>query len=154
SDEFLSGLETSDREAAGTGEPDSGEPGSPDLADEFLSGLDSDASPPTQKQLPDPGPGLYSDHVDADILGFFLQESSETLERLEQSLLVWERDAGDKQAAQTILRLAHTIKGAANSIGLARIGHLFHAVEDILEDFIEGRFSFDHQELVNVVFSV
>ncbi len=102
-----------------------------------------------------PAPSLAgAEQIDPDMLGFFLIETTESLEHLEQALLIWERNAGDLEAVHTIFRLVHTMKGAANSIGLLHIGPLLHGIEDILEDLIDGRPTPPHMELAALIFSV
>ena len=66
-----------------------------------------------------------------DVLQYFYQEADENLSGLEQAILSMEK--GHLDAKTEILRLAHSTKGAANSMGMFRIAKLMHALEDLFE---------------------
>ncbi len=70
--------------------------------------------------------------IDPELAQAFVLDAGEQMEALESALLAWEKGTpGDHQAAA--FRVYHTLKGAANSIGLTKVGHQIHAVEGLLE---------------------
>jgi two-component system chemotaxis sensor kinase CheA len=71
--------------------------------------------------------------VDPDMLEAFVEEAEGLFALMEQALLRWEKGE-DPQAQRTELRRHfHTLKGAANSIGLTAMGAGFHLLEDRME---------------------
>ncbi|MEM1223043.1 MAG: response regulator [Verrucomicrobiota bacterium] len=66
-----------------------------------------------------------------DVLQYFYQEIDENLTAFEQALLALEK--GDAQAKVEVLRIAHSTKGAANSMGMFRIAKLMHETEALFE---------------------
>jgi two-component system chemotaxis sensor kinase CheA len=67
----------------------------------------------------------------ADPYRYFRIEAGEILEQLQQSLLELEKGASSTDTVSALLRLAHTLKGAARVVKQTRIADLSHSVEDI-----------------------
>ena len=67
-----------------------------------------------------------------EVLEYFLPEATEHLETLTTSLLALEGGARDEGTLATIFRAAHTLKGAAYTVGCAPIGDATHHIEDLL----------------------
>ncbi len=63
---------------------------------------------------------------------YFRVEAREVLEALGHGALELERGAGGTDVVVRMLRLAHTLKGAARIVGQAAIADLAHAVEDVV----------------------
>lgn len=63
---------------------------------------------------------------------YFRVEAHEILEGLSRGLLDLERAPADRALVARLLRLAHTLKGAARVVQHARIGDLAHAAEEAL----------------------
>jgi len=121
----------------------------PDLvAREFLSSLGVAPAGPGQS------PASLADQIDPEMLSYFVIETNESLSALEKLLLDWEKAPEDPKIAQSLFRLAHTIKGAANSLGLSQIGKLLHALEDVLETHVVDRNFPRLSELVEIIFGV
>jgi two-component system chemotaxis sensor kinase CheA len=68
----------------------------------------------------------------ADPYKYFRVEAGEILEQLQQGLLDLEKGAPAPEIVPKLLRLAHTLKGAARVVKQAGIADLSHAVEDLL----------------------
>lgn len=143
------------------------------IAREFLSSLGvaptpatlqapvaSDSAAQTQAQTKphSRGPAKPStteaEQIDPDMLSYFVLETSESLAQLEALLLSWEKNHHDQKIAHSIFRLVHTIKGAANSLGLIRIGRLLHGLEDLLETHVVDRPYAKLPELIEICFGV
>ncbi len=74
------------------------------------------------------------DEVDAELLPFFEEEAKAELQAIELLLQGW--SSGDNnEPLHELRRHFHTLKGAANSIGLIRIGALAGAMEDVCRQF-------------------
>jgi two-component system chemotaxis sensor kinase CheA len=80
---------------------------------------------------------LVFDATDADLV-LFLAEAAEQLDLLGRGLLQIERDMGDADLIQAVFRAAHTLKGAAATIGHVRMARLTHAMEGVLDAIRTG----------------
>ena len=71
---------------------------------------------------------------DDQIVAEFVVESREHLAGIENQLLAIEAggDNADPELVNTVFRAVHSIKGAAGFLGLDSIGHLAHALENVL----------------------
>src|SRR6478735_5919448 len=74
----------------------------------------------------------------ADPYRYFRIEAAEILEQLQKCLLELERGAAPAEIVTKLLRLAHTLKGAARVVKQARIADLAHAVEDLWVPIRDG----------------
>jgi chemotaxis family two-component system sensor histidine kinase/response regulator PixL len=63
---------------------------------------------------------------------YFLQEAQELLQALEQELLSLQEDYSINKA-YSLMRIAHTLKGAAATVGLETIKTVTHSLEDIFK---------------------
>jgi chemosensory pili system protein ChpA (sensor histidine kinase/response regulator) len=74
-----------------------------------------------------------------EVLEYFLPEASEHLEAMTAGLLAMESGARDDDTLATVFRAAHTLKGAAYTVGCAPIGDATHQIEDLLGALRERR---------------
>jgi two-component system, chemotaxis family, sensor kinase CheA len=72
---------------------------------------------------------------------YFRVEARELLEGLSQGVLELERDSSNKDLVARILRLAHTLKGAARVVKQSAIADLAHALEGAFASYREGQIS-------------
>src|ERR1700746_770422 len=63
---------------------------------------------------------------------YFRVEARELLEGLTQGILQLEKDVAAPDVVARLLRLAHTLKGAARVVKQAEIAELAHTIEDVL----------------------
>ena len=68
----------------------------------------------------------------AAFLPTFITEAREWIGRMNQGLLALEARPEDREAFRSVLRDAHTLKGASKMMGLVKIGSLAHRMEDVL----------------------
>ncbi len=76
------------------------------------------------------------------LMNTFLGELEEHVRTLNQSLLALEKDTagpGRSEAFKTLLRVAHSLKGAARSVGVAPIEESCHRLEEVLAAARDGR---------------
>ena len=71
--------------------------------------------------------------IDSSMLPDFIVEAVEHLEEMESSLLRLEQDYEDKEVLDEIFRSIHTIKGAAQFVGIERVSELSHKLENLLD---------------------
>ncbi|MEI9948860.1 MAG: response regulator [Pseudomonadota bacterium] len=76
---------------------------------------------------------------------YFRVEAAEILEQLQKSLLELERGAPAAEVIGKLLRLAHTLKGAARVVKQKGIAELSHSVEDLLVPIRDGGQAVDAQ---------
>ncbi len=62
----------------------------------------------------------------------FCEEATDQLATLSNGLLELEKNPGEVERYSTLMRAAHTIKGAAATMGYAEMAKLAHALEDVL----------------------
>ena len=67
-----------------------------------------------------------------DIIPEFIAESRELLETVESGLLALESGEVEEEVIHTVFRAIHSIKGGAGFVGLTKIEHLAHKMEDLL----------------------
>lgn len=67
-----------------------------------------------------------------EVLEYFLPEATEHLEAMSTALLAIEGGARDEDTLATVFRAAHTLKGAAYTVGCAPLGDATHQIEDLL----------------------
>src|SRR5271163_3161034 len=69
---------------------------------------------------------------------YFRLEARELLDQCGQCVLELERGAAAAPLVQRLLRLAHTLKGAARVVRQTEIADHAHAMEDVLSPFREA----------------
>lgn len=67
--------------------------------------------------------------IDRESYNYFLQEAQDLLQNIEQELLSFKEDP-TPASVHTMMRSAHTLKGAAASVGLEVIKEISHVLED------------------------
>ncbi|WP_237226646.1 chemotaxis protein CheW [Rubinisphaera sp. JC750] len=70
--------------------------------------------------------------MEDDIIQGFLEESWENLAQLDTDIVAFEKNTEDDELLASVFRTIHTIKGTCGFIGLARIGAVSHAAENVL----------------------
>ena len=70
--------------------------------------------------------------MDEEILQEFLAESMENLARLDNEIVILEKQPEDDALIASIFRTIHTIKGTCGFIGLTGLGAVAHATENVL----------------------
>lgn len=78
-----------------------------------------------------------------EVLGEFLIESYENLDRLDQDLVALEDDPTDRQLLSGIFRTIHTIKGTCGFLGFSKLEALTHAGESMLSKLRDGELVLD-----------
>jgi two-component system, chemotaxis family, sensor kinase CheA len=73
-----------------------------------------------------------------EVIGEFLVESYENLDRLDQDLVALEDDVENRQLLAGIFRTIHTIKGTCGFLGFTKLEALTHAGENLLSKLREG----------------
>jgi len=76
--------------------------------------------------------------LDAEMAGFFIRDARDQIETIEQAVLRWEKGENPLEQVWAAQRGFHTLKGAANSIGLTRIAKSVHDAEGFLEGVATG----------------
>ena len=74
-----------------------------------------------------------------EILEYFLPEATEHLEAMTSALLAIEGGIRDEDALAAVFRAAHTLKGAAYTVGCVPLGDATHQIEDLLSAIRERR---------------
>ncbi|MGD2014248.1 MAG: Hpt domain-containing protein [Desulfobacterales bacterium] len=94
-----------------------------------------DVLPPTveSESMPQTIDLTSADKFDLSLLEDFLTEAGEHLVELESDLLQLETEPDRREVLDDIFRSIHTIKGAAEFVGLEKISELSHELENLLE---------------------
>ncbi|QBI21255.1 histidine kinase [Egibacter rhizosphaerae] len=80
-----------------------------------------------------------------EVVGEFLVESHESLDRLDRDLLALENDPADAQALERIFRDLHTIKGTCGFLGFAILESVAHSGENLLGKLRDGEMAVDEE---------
>lgn len=95
------------------------------------------AAPPAPELVAaPPAPTATQPGMDPAVLEAFSYEATELLDLMDREALAL--DGGTAAALDELRRAYHTLKGAANTVGLDRIGLVAHRVEDLLESAPPG----------------
>jgi len=86
------------------------------------------------------------------LLATFLEEATELLSLIESMCLRLEQDASDRDALGEMFRAAHSMKGAAATLGYNDIARLTHEQESLLDVLRDGTRELD-AELSNILLS-
>jgi chemosensory pili system protein ChpA (sensor histidine kinase/response regulator) len=89
----------------------------------------ADESEVEEEQPVEPEP----ESVDNEILGIFLEEATDVLERCDSLLNTWRDNLSDLDIVQNLQREIHTFKGGARMAGIDALGALSHSMETVLE---------------------
>ena len=79
-----------------------------------------------------------SDMEMSDLLGLFIEEAEEQLQKLDDGILHLEKNPDDAETLNEVFRAAHTLKGSAGTMGLTEIAELTHAAESLLDSLRNG----------------
>ncbi len=79
-----------------------------------------------------------SDEMD-EVIGEFLVESREALDRLDSDLLALEQDPSSREIISSIFRAMHTIKGTCGFLGFSYLERVAHAAENLLSVLRDGK---------------
>jgi chemotaxis protein histidine kinase CheA len=82
---------------------------------------------------------MTPDQIRQQVLGKFKEVSGDRLEAIGLAILNLEKDANDQGAFEELARELHTLKGEARMLGLAPVGEIAHASEDVLKALREQR---------------
>ena len=73
-----------------------------------------------------------------EILSIFKSESEEHLQKLNESLLLLEKEPGRSDLLEEIFREAHSLKGSARMIGFEAVEKISHGLEDLFSVVRKG----------------
>jgi two-component system chemotaxis sensor kinase CheA len=110
--------------------------------------LDADRTP--ARPRPASGP-VTRDTETVDLIGDFVEESTEALSRADELLLAIEKSGPDPAKVHALFRVFHTIKGVAGFLELPEIVSLAHATEGLLNLAREKQIDLDGEPF-DVVF--
>ncbi len=79
-----------------------------------------------------------SEELDSVVADFFKIEADEHLKTLQDGFLELEKNPKDEKIIEEVFRAAHTLKGAASTVGFKSTEIASHAIEDTLEPIRDG----------------
>jgi chemosensory pili system protein ChpA (sensor histidine kinase/response regulator) len=91
---------------------------------------------------------------DPELWEAFHQECSDLLEVIQKETLSLEESGQPKEVLESLMRQHHTLKGAANSVGLAPTARLLHRIEDFLEGLLNAPILPSMREVVDLLLDV
>src|SRR5579872_2042071 len=86
------------------------------------------------------------DDLSSRLMGMFLDEVDERVNTFDRDLLALEIQLSEEERAERIgslFRGAHSLKGAAGTVGATAIATVCHGLEDLLAALRDGRVQFD-----------
>ncbi len=75
--------------------------------------------------------------IDAELLETYLEEATEVLATVSETLQISHDQPGNREALNTIRRGFHTLKGSGRMVGLTDLGEVAWAVEQVLNKWLE-----------------
>ena len=94
------------------------------------------------------------DGLDPAILGDFLTESNELIEKLEEDLVKLERAVDDEELINSVFRAMHTVKGSASFLALTPVVSVAHVAEDVLNLSRKGEVAITEAVMTRLLESV
>ncbi len=91
------------------------------------------------------GPAPVSPEIDPAMLGIFLEEYDSVRIQLEDGLEAWLDNTSDNKAVSELRRGFHTLKGSGRMVGAMEIGDFSGQIENLLNNLIENRITFNQQ---------
>lgn len=88
--------------------------------------------------------------IDRESYNYFLQEAQDLLQEIEQELLSFKEDPNTARV-HNMMRSAHTLKGAAASVGLEVIKEISHVLEDAFKTLYNPEVTVD-EEIESLLF--
>ena len=77
------------------------------------------------------------------LLKDFFEEAFEMLDRLEENILILDKDRDNVDAVQEIFRAVHTLKGSAGAVELFDTQKYAHRFEDLLDLIRDNKINVD-----------
>ncbi len=77
--------------------------------------------------------GIIDEDIDAELVDVFLEEATDLLGVIDESLMQWRADQAQVQAVEDMKRALHTLKGGARMASAMVVGNLAHVTEDLLK---------------------
>ncbi len=91
-------------------------------------------------------PGTHEtieENLDPELLEIFLEEATDIMAAIEESLTKWRSNRADKASVAELKRQLHTLKGGARMAGAMTMGNLGHHTESLLGETEIGRVEAD-----------
>jgi two-component system, chemotaxis family, sensor kinase CheA len=83
--------------------------------------------------------------IEYSMLQEFITEAGEHLDEMETDLLQLEVEPGNQEILNDIFREVHSVKGAADYVGLEKMSELSHKLENLLEIIRQGKIAVDNK---------
>ncbi len=83
--------------------------------------------------------------LDPELLEIFLEEATDIMAAIEESLTKWRSNRADKASVAELKRQLHTLKGGARMAGAMTMGNLGHHTESLLGEAENGRVDADSE---------
>jgi chemosensory pili system protein ChpA (sensor histidine kinase/response regulator) len=83
------------------------------------------------------------ENLDPELLEIFLEEATDIMAAIEESLTKWRSNRSDKASVAELKRQLHTLKGGARMAGAMTMGNLGHHTESLLGEVENGRVEAD-----------
>lgn len=81
---------------------------------------------------------VLAEDADPEIVEIYMEEAAELLEEISARLPEWVADRDNLEALGTLRRCLHTLKGSGRMAGAMRTGEFSWAIENLLNQVIEG----------------
>ena len=97
-----------------------------------------DVSVEATSDKPEPEAAVDDIDIDPELLEIFMEEASELLESIEESVHEWEGEPDNSEHSEELKRLLHTLKGGARLSGMTMLGDVAHDFETYLIEMGDG----------------
>ena len=100
-----------------------------EAAHEAQAVLDAELAPERRKLR-------LHDDIDEQLLPIFLEEAVDLIREIGAELRNWHENQADREVANSLARLLHTLKGSARMAGAMGMGELVHSMETRIEETV------------------
>ncbi len=93
----------------------------------------------------------FLDEISSELLEAFQLEAEDHMRQINLSLSGLQKDPNNKTLLQDVRRAAHTLKGAAGTVGFTLISEVSHRMEDLLDQLYDGHMHLN-SDMINLLF--
>lgn len=95
---------------------------------------------------------MKNSEIDSVYLNMFLEETKEQIDKMEEDFLLLDEGTFDEQTINRIFRMAHSVKGAAATMGFNNMTQLAHSMENLLDKIRGNNIEVD-SSLIDILFN-
>ncbi|MEW5754875.1 MAG: Hpt domain-containing protein [Pseudomonadota bacterium] len=97
-----------------------------------------EAAAPAPAPAVEARPYEKGEEIDEEVIGVFIDEAWEEIEKIKRNLATWKANLDDKNSLATLRRAYHTLKGSGRLVAATEVADFAWAIENMLNRVIDG----------------